>query len=1011
MIARLRGRLRPPRRLKTTREGKWFLALTLGVGIAAVNTGNNLLYIVLSANLSIVLVSGFLSEMTLRGARVAVSQPAEAFAGREGLLAVTCTVPPSRRFPALSLDVAFRIDGEPLSARMPDAAPGTMSARVLTFRPRRRGIHPIDAVAVSTRFPFALFEKSLEPAAPDLVIVFPEPVRAAEIGFPAGVNASAESRPGGRGTGAGIRGVRDYAHGDPARDIQWKATARLGRRMVKERESERAGLLEIRVPDGIAGPAFERAVSGACGDVLRCEREGIGYRIHHAGRIAVDGTREGARKEALRFLCEVAPGPAKAAPRSAAGGGPRKPHGPLPGGDALTRETRDLLWWIPRIFWGSGLLMLFAAGVPWPFVAGAAAAFSAGLAMELGALPPLRGRGLETLLGGIVCLLAAADFLLGGRDPLRSGALLVLGIQSIRFLLPKRVSDGWQLTAVTFLEYLAAAATESGPRFALAAAAFLLLCPGAMWSHHARNRAEAGGPAAPVSPRFAATLLLGIALAGIAMSALLFTVTPRLRVGHLSRKSPATRKTIGFSDTLSMHDMSGAASDTRVAARIDFPGGEGGPPGGERYLKGASWSIFTGGQWRKGGESPALVPRVGINYFLAPPSAGTDPVEAVITLEPLDSAALFVYGSPVSAEGPLGNLRVDRFGNLLLSSPDRPAIRYRLRFMPAPVPPSGVFSPPSDADRRNPADELPEIAALSAEVAPPGLPPEARARRLVAFLQAGYRYTIEGSAEGIRDFLFVRKAGYCEHFATALCLLLRASGIPAHVAAGYLGGEWNEIGNYLIVRQMNAHAWTEAWIGGRWVTLDATPAGRSEGVAARQKASRGEKYLDWLRHGWDRYVVDYDLAMQAKGVEAIGAAFKRLPAAGRGALPRAARTPVAVAILATAGAGILLWRLRRRAGRRADEASAGGEPLPAPYARLFRMLARNGWKRNPGTSPAGMLAAATAGRPELADDRARFCALYHRDRFGAAPLPAGLRAEALALADRLRLALSRETAR
>ncbi len=1007
-----RRRLRPPRRLKATREGKWFLALTFGVGVAAVNTGNNLLFIALSANLSIIVISGILSELTLRGIRVSVSQPSEAFSGREALLAVSCSPPPDRRFPAFSLDVSFRIDGTPLRTRMADIPAGSESVRVATFRAGPRGLRVISGIAVSTRFPFALFEKSLEPASPGPILVYPAPdpqssePRRIEHGF------GADEREGGRGAGSGVRGVREYAPGDPARDIQWKATARLGRRMVKEREGERAGIREIRLPEEDGGPRFERAVSRACGEVLGCERSGTGYRIRYGGVVAVDGSGRFARNEALRFLATIAPPPPDRPPaatgkRSRTGDPPGPPQG---AGLEASPGRPGILWLFPRVFWGSGLLMLAAAGVSPVILAAATAAFAAGIAMERGLFPPIRARRLETVFGAIVSLAAVADFLLAGRDPLRSGALLVLGIQSIRFLLPKRASDCWQLTAVTFLEFLAAAATESGPRFALIAAAFLLLCPGAMWSHHALKRAEEGVPAAPVPPRFAAALLVAVAGAGILLSALLFTATPRLRLGHLSRKSPSARKTIGFSDTLSMDDISGAASDRRVAARVEFRGSGGRPATGDAYLKGASYSNFTGSQWRKGFESPTPVPRIGTHYFLAPEVVGIRAPEADVTLEPLDSAAFFTYGSPVSAEGPLGDLRVERGGNLVLPVSDRPAIRYRLRFLPKAIPPSGVFTPPRNVDLRMPPGDWRDIAALAAGIAPPGLPDAARARKLVAFLQSGYRYTTSGSAADIRDFLFVRKAGYCEHFATGLCLLLRSAGIPSRTAAGYLGGEWNDVGDYLIVRQSDAHAWAEGWIDGRWVTLDATPAAPGDGAGARLSTGKGEKYLDWLQHRWEQYVVDYDLAAQAGGIEAIVEATRRLPSVATLGKAHPAGGPVAVALFTAGGFALFLWN-RRRATRSDRGRSSGSAPLPAPYARLFETLARNGWRESEGIPPGEMVARATAGKPGLEDDASRFTALYHRDRFGAVPLSADLRAEAFGLADRLRAALSRGAAR
>jgi transglutaminase-like putative cysteine protease/uncharacterized protein (DUF58 family) len=982
-----------PRRLAATREGKWFLALTLGVGIAAVNTGNNLLFIVLSANLSIVVVSGILSEMTLRGVRASVSQPSEAFAGRDALFAVSCRPPAGRRFPALSIDVSFRVgDGPRLTARMPDIPPGGEGVRVLTFRPARRGVESIRDLKAATRFPFALFEKSLEPAAPAPVTIFPAPGPRRDEARPGAFSAEPDARPDGRGAGAGIFGIRDYVPGDPARDIHWKATARFGRRMVREREGERGGVLDIRLPDDDAGPAFERAISRACGDVLACDRAGTGFRILRGGEVVVDGSFRGKRREALTWLATATPLP----PRSA-NADERPPEAseaavpaPEPGG---------VLRLLPRLFWGSGILLLPSAGLPVGAVLAAGAAFAAGLWLESRHATTPGGRRGEPLLAAAVAVAAAASWFAGGRDLLRAIGLLALGIQSIRFLYPKRARECWQLSAIAFMEYLAAAATESGPRFALVAATFLLLGPGAMWSHHVLRRTEEGTPAAPVPPRFAALMLLGVAASGIVLSTLLFAVTPRLRIGHLSRKQPAGRHSIGFADSITPGDIAGAAADRRVAARIDFPDGA---PRGDRYLKGGTWSTFDGTRWRKDGETPAIVPRGGIAYYLAPARQGAPPTEAEVTLEPLDSAAFFVYGSPLTAEGPLGELRIDRAGNLSLPTSDRPTIRYRLRYQPGPVPPSRMFPGPRAEDLAMPSGDWGALAAMAAEAAPHGPPDAERARRLVAFLGSGYRYTLDGPTGDLRDFLFVRKAGYCEHFASALCLMLRSAGIPARVAAGFMGGEWNDVGGYLIVRQSDAHAWTEGWIGGRWVTLDATP-GTSAPAARSMAGGTGEKYLDWLKHGWDRYVVDYDLATQARGVEAIGRAIGKVSGGGRsarGLASTAFRTAAAAVLLAFAAA----W-LRRRLRRKSDARLPDESPLPPPYRRLFAALERNGYRATEGDTPAGMLAKAVASRPELAADAARFAALYHRDRFGAAPLPAAARAEAFGLAARLRTAL------
>jgi hypothetical protein len=286
---------------------------------------------------------------------------------------------------------------------------------------------------------------------------------------------------------------------------------------------------------------------------------------------------------------------------------------------------------------------------------------------------------------------------------------------------------------------------------------------------------------------------------------------------------------------------------------------------------------------------------------------------------------------------------------------------------------------------------------------------EERAKRIAGFFTSGFRYTLSDPASSIREFLFRKRAGYCEHFAAGLSLLLRGAGIPSRVAAGYLGGEWNGVGKYMIVRQSDAHAWVEAWIDGRWVTLDATPPSGASSPYRTRTGTIG-LYADWLRQRWDKYVVNYSMRMQAdavrEGVRAVrrtGAAFRFRGWDGIGG---AARGAAGRGLLAAAAIFLLHRLLRKRRNSTGERFPPGLSPLPGPYARLVRWLDRNRFRRHPGETLAETLAAAVGSRPDLSDDAARFLGLYHRDRFGPAPLPPEAREEACRLAKRLGRALS-----
>src|SRR5699024_5821099 len=124
---------------------------------------------------------------------------------------------------------------------------------------------------------------------------------------------------------------------------------------------------------------------------------------------------------------------------------------------------------------------------------------------------------------------------------------------------------------------------------------------------------------------------------------------------------------------------------------------------------------------------------------------------------------------------------------------------------------------------------------------------------LKMFHDGGFRYTLTPPPLGhdsIDEFLFSTKAGFCEHYASSFTFLMRAAGIPARVVTGYQGGYWNNSAQYLLVRQSDAHAWSEVWLEGRgWTRFDPTAAVRPERVSLGAMAADGDS-ANWYQRGW-----------------------------------------------------------------------------------------------------------------------------------------------------------------
>jgi uncharacterized protein (DUF58 family) len=296
MLRRLLRRLVPSRSVRPTREGRRFVLLTLGVGIAAVNTGNNLLYLLLAMMLSLIVVSGILSEQCVRGLEVRRRMPSPIFANRPATASLS-VANRKARFPTLSLEVLDVAAGQALDrgvilAHLPPGARALQSYPLLF---PRRGVHRLEGVRLRTRFPFGLFAKSAFRPLDAELVVFPELTPLPEEVTRELAGLGRERGLPRRGPGAGLYNLRDYQPGDDSRLIHWRTAARHGRLIVRETEAEvlrRARLvLATARPGGPArlsgaDEAFERAVSFTASLAVSLHERGFSLSLV-AGREAV----------------------------------------------------------------------------------------------------------------------------------------------------------------------------------------------------------------------------------------------------------------------------------------------------------------------------------------------------------------------------------------------------------------------------------------------------------------------------------------------------------------------------------------------------------------------------------------------------------------------------------------------------------------------------------------------------------------------------------------------------
>lgn len=246
---KLGRRLRPPRRLKITREGRYFLGITFGVGLAAINTGNNLLYLLLGVLLALILVSGIMSEIALRGLAVRRRLPTRAQVGRPHLVEIEVHNKKTR-LPSYAIEVEDIRASQPADKRCFFLKVSPQSTQVAAYRrtPQRRGREAHVAFRVATRFPFGLFEKSRLIDVPGELIIYPAvhtvrlpPPRARTAGVGAHVSA--------RGGSDDLLGLRAYRPGDDTRQVHWRKSAALGALVLREHAAEGAPDVDLELDD------------------------------------------------------------------------------------------------------------------------------------------------------------------------------------------------------------------------------------------------------------------------------------------------------------------------------------------------------------------------------------------------------------------------------------------------------------------------------------------------------------------------------------------------------------------------------------------------------------------------------------------------------------------------------------------------------------------------------------------------------------------------------------------
>ncbi len=480
----------------------------------------------------------------------------------------------------------------------------------------------------------------------------------------------------------------------------------------------------------------------------------------------------------------------------------------------------------------------------------------------------------------------------------------------------------------------------------------------------------------PVNLRLAGSLV-GYALP---LTLVLFVLFPRINGPLWGMPNDAYSGMTGLSDEMAPGRISQLSLSDAVAFRASFDDTL--PLPQQRYWRGPVFTVTDGEGWRSGRRrDTAAIQSPSYRYF-------GKPLHYSVIVEPHNRAWLFALDLPASVP-PASQITGDF--QLLANQPLRERRRYDMTSYP-----DYRTGPLSDEERQRnlqlPAAGNPRARALAASWRrDTNSPLEIVQTALRMYREQHFVYTLSPPLireEFVDGFLFDTRKGFCEHYAGSFAFLMRAAGIPARVVTGYQGGELNEIGNYLIVRQRDAHAWTEVWQDGvGWSRVDPTaavaperiergiaPGLQGEGTAVRFEWTRDQLFNQvWrgLRHGWDalntrwnQWVLGFDMQHQTQ-------LLSRLSLAGF------SWQTVATALMTLTGTVLALLVLRRL-----DAERRGGDPVTRLYQHFCKKLARRGLHRTVNEGPDDFAQRVSRARPDLARQIRSISALYIALRYG-----------------------------
>lgn len=620
----------------------------------------------------------------------------------------------------------------------------------------------------------------------------------------------------------------------------------------------------------------------------------------------------------------------------------------------------------------------------------------------------------------------AIDYLAFSRSFLPATVHLALFGVVVRMFSVRRERDYLTLAILAFLMVLAAAVLTVDSVFLFSFAVFMLMAVATFVLMEMRR----SGHAANIHPRHSrdpqehrrlafalvrvTPVLMGmILICGAAM----FFVMPRMSAGYLGGYSLGSDIASGFSDHVQLGQIGEIQQSNSVVMHIQIDGDTTGRY--DLHWRGVTLADFDGHMWSNAREQFLLRRRADDSFAVLEPdsveqSAGRreNLIHYRVLMEPIGTNVFFLAPWARTLRGDYRMVGADFGGGVYDFDSRRSISRYEATSDIATPTAEELREAGSEYSRAITAKYLrlpaldPRVPQLAAQITRSANNDYDKAAAMEQYLRTRFGYTLQLPQTRLQDpianFLFERKEGHCEFFASAMAVMLRTQGIPSRVVNGFRTDEFNDITGSYVVRAKDAHAWVEAYFPGYgWQMFDPTPSGAASGT--RHGWARLALYLDAMSSFWRDWIVSYDSSHQfTLGQAAVSGSrslwvgarkwarekYASMLAWARRSQERVEHSPIPWAVTGVLIAlAILLLANLARILRTIHEAWVSAHPERSPelaasiwYERMARKVAGTGVRRRRSQTAGEFLRKIEDRR--LREPVARFTAVYQSARFG-----------------------------